>query len=86
MGRKLEDLTGRRFGRLTVIEQAAQGYYYDAAPYGKPFTAARWVCRCDCGKTVTVIGCNLRGGRTRSCGCLMRDRKRTGVARDKPLR
>lgn len=36
---KLIDLTGQRFGRLTVIERA------ENSPNG----AAKWVCRCDCG-------------------------------------
>lgn len=33
----------------------------------------RWVCTCDCGKTVNAIAGNLRNGRTGSCGCLRRD-------------
>ena len=54
------DLTGRRYGRLTVIKEhhrsEKSGYY--------------WLCRCDCGKMAIVSGGNLRCGSTKSCGCL----------------
>lgn len=59
------DLTGRKFGRLTVLERAES--------HGK---AAAWRCSCSCGKEVVVRGDNLRSGGTRSCGCLRRDLKR----------
>src|SRR5690606_32604787 len=35
--------------------------------------AARWLCRCDCGEELVVIGTSLRTGNTRSCGCLARE-------------
>lgn len=60
---RLIDLTGQRFGRLTVIERAENG----------SDGAARWVCRCDCGKGVTVYSGNLRKGMTVSCGCFKRE-------------
>lgn len=56
---KLIDLTGQRFGRLTVIERGAN------TPSGQ----TTWICSCDCGKTVTVSGGNLRSGNSTSCGC-----------------
>lgn len=56
---KLIDLTGQRFGRLTVV---ARSYVRK----GQLF----WTCRCDCGKLCDVQGSSLRGGRTKSCGCL----------------
>ena len=52
------DLTGKRFGRLTVL-----GY----AGTGKQGTY--WKCRCDCGKDTVVLSHSLRSGRTKSCGC-----------------
>lgn len=58
------DLTGQRFGRLTVIERA-ENY---VSPKGRQ--AARWTCRCDCGGITTVVGGDLRYGKTKSCGCL----------------
>jgi len=60
--RKFIDLTGKRFGRLVVVErhpENAYGYH------------PRWVCRCDCGATTTVLTQSLRRGATKSCGCGM---------------
>lgn len=62
--RRLIDLTGQRFGRLTVIERSN---------IKKDRTAAVWKCQCDCGNTKIIAGRSLRSGNTASCGCLMRD-------------
>ena len=51
---KLDDLTGRRFGILTVKEYLGNG---------------KWKCMCDCGKETTAFGTNLKRGHTTSCGC-----------------
>lgn len=56
---KLIDLTGQKFGRLTVIEKAESK--------GK---SSYWLCKCDCGNYVSVKSWSLRSGRTKSCGCL----------------
>ena len=61
MGKR--DLTGQRFGRLTVLRRA------DAPQNGKP-AGDRWLCRCDCGGEAAVLGANLVRGHTKSCGCL----------------
>lgn len=54
------DLTGRKFGRLTVVKRA---------PNKGKRTA--WYCNCDCRKqNVVVVGEDLKYGRTKSCGCL----------------
>lgn len=66
----LIDMTGQRFGRLTVLERV-EDYCLDY--YGWTDRKAMWRCRCDCGAEVTVIGANLRRGATRSCGCLRSD-------------
>ena len=58
----LQDLTGRRFGMLTVLEYA-----------GKRGGAHRWRCRCDCGQETVVRHAFLVSGHTRSCGCLQRE-------------
>lgn len=69
--RPVRDLTGLRFGRLTVTGAAADIVF----PSGQ--RAHRFVCRCECGREVTVIGSNLISGNTTSCGCY-----RTEVARE----
>jgi len=55
------DLTGQRFGFLTVIRH--EGYRW-----GK----RAWLCVCDCGKETTVITGSLTSGNTQSCGCFHR--------------
>lgn len=64
---KFKDLTGQRFGRLTVIERAEDG----VAPSGSK--KIRWLCQCDCGTTKIVCGSELNKGDTRSCGCLRKE-------------
>jgi len=56
---KLIDLTGQRFGRLTVIERAPNSMHGHA----------RWACRCDCSKTTVFTTSSLRPGKVKSCGC-----------------
>lgn len=63
MGKKM-DLTGQRFGRLTVLYEAEE-----RSNAGK----VRWVCQCDCGNQTIVIGSGLVNGHTQSCGCLHRE-------------
>lgn len=60
-----KDLTGNRFCRLTVIEKAGIN----------SSRGATWLCKCECGSYVTVDGSNLKSGRTKSCGCLLRERR-----------
>lgn len=60
---KLIDLTGQRFGRLTVIERVENDKW----------GAARWLCRCGCGNEKIVLAHNLKCGNVRSCGCLSKE-------------
>lgn len=63
--RSLHDLTGQRFGRLTVIERAATKY----SKAGN--MATRWKCICDCGnETIVYANALATEGHTRSCGCM----------------
>ena len=55
-----EDLTGRVFSRLTVIDCVGK-------LKGNRYT---WLCKCQCGKETLVRAFQLKGGRTKSCGCL----------------
>lgn len=65
-----EDLTGRTFGRLTVIKQV-EDY---VSPSGKHY--ARWLCECECGNSVVVMGGDLKKKNrgTKSCGCLREEK------------
>ncbi len=61
MGRPIiKDLTGRKFGRLTVLEPLPERQYGQTV----------WLCRCECGRNAKVSRKNLVSGNTRSCGCL----------------
>lgn len=70
---KLQDLTGQRFGRLTVLSRA-DDY---VSPAGK--RTVRWLCRCDCGKEVIMLRNTLT--QAQSCGCI-RAEKSTASMRD----
>ena len=69
---QLIDMTGRRFGRLTVIGRAK-----NITPYENKH--AWWKCRCDCGEEVEISGMSLRRGGTRSCGCLRKENGRRQI-------
>ena len=53
---KLIDMVGKRFGSLVVIKR-------DPQPHVKPY----WICKCDCGREISVYGTNLRNGKTTQC-------------------
>ena len=57
---KYDDLTGKRFGKLVVLNEAEK-----IGMSGK----SRWDCLCDCGKQTTVFSTALKSGNTKSCGC-----------------
>lgn len=61
----MKDLTGQKFGKLTVLRLGEP----TRSPGGKAIR--RWVCRCDCGREITVnqncLTSTTNG--TRSCGC-----------------
>lgn len=61
------DLTGQRFGRLTVLEYAGR------KPSGKNQFKTMWLCQCDCGNQKEIAGRDLKRGHTQSCGCLHRE-------------
>lgn len=66
--RKFKDLTGMRFGRLTVKEKTDKR------------NSARniiWKCKCDCGNETYVSTSSLKSGHTRSCGCIIKEAKPT---------
>lgn len=58
-----KDLSGQKFGRLTVLERAPN----KMLPCGQH--QIMWKCKCDCGNEVIVRGASLKNGATKSCGC-----------------
>lgn len=70
----MNDLKGKRFGRLTVIKYLYKkeriikgkrnGYFY------------YYLCKCDCGKEKIVNDKNLLRGATKSCGCFALEKKK----------
>lgn len=61
-GRTAEDLSGKTFGRLTVIRR-------DENISGR----TAWLCKCTCGNEKTVITKYLKNGAVQSCGCLRKE-------------
>lgn len=70
---QIKDLTGKKFGRLTVLECDIEG-----SKHGR----VKWICRCDCGNIVSVIANNLGRDNTFSCGCYAKERKREAHFKD----
>lgn len=60
------DETGKKYGKLTVIEQVEE----------RKRDAVQWLCKCECGNTIIVRGADLRSGQVKSCGCLVAERSR----------
>ena len=65
---KAIDLTGQKFGKLTVLVPA---YIKEIGKYKKK--RLYWKCRCDCGNITYAMGQSLRNGNTKSCGCLKKE-------------
>lgn len=57
-----KDLTGSKFGRLTVVK-------LDRVEKGKVY----WSCKCDCGNEIVVSRSSLTSENTKSCGCLHKE-------------
>lgn len=68
MTKPRKKLTGERYGRFCVLEQA-DDYI---TPTGKRRT--QWLCQCDCGKQFIAETTNILKGNTKSCGCFARER------------
>jgi len=59
-----KNLIGQRFGRLTVVECNGINKNHKII----------WKCLCDCGNETIVIGAQMANGKTKSCGCLFREK------------
>lgn len=56
---KIKDLTGQKFGKLTVLEITNERRNRQVV----------WKCQCECGNITYVVGQALRTGHTTTCGC-----------------
>lgn len=59
---RLIDLTGQKFGRLTVLRVSKREQH-----------DTYWLCKCDCGNIKEVRSRDLRNNVTKSCGCLHKE-------------
>lgn len=69
------DLTGMRFTRLQAIRRVENSAPSPSSPAGH----IRYLCKCSCGKEITVYSSALVAGLTCSCGCLQRERAKENV-------
>jgi len=65
----MKDLSGQRFGLLTVESLAAK----------TPDNHYAWNCLCECGTRLVVRAANLQHGKRKSCGCVMRAKRSKGT-------
>lgn len=77
----MNDLTGHRYGRLTVTGTSRPGVRQVYAGGKSWHTGRQWLCVCDCGVEIWVPGKYLRGHSRQSCGCLRRDNGRAYLKR-----
>ena len=67
------DLTGKRFGKLVVLEFVRRDKHYNSY----------WKCRCDCGNVMVTPASSLRSGHSKSCGCFSKEKaKETCINRN----
>jgi hypothetical protein len=76
-GTRYTDLTGMRFGRLTVLQLSHIPRHTRSA------ARSYWLCRCDCGSDAIARIDTLKSGVTASCGCKRRELVSTRVVKNK---
>lgn len=67
IGPKVQNLKGKKFGKLTVLYRMQDN----------STTAAMWYCKCDCGNYTKAKTNSLTSGNTSSCGCWNKERDRS---------
>lgn len=63
---EFEDLTGKKFGSWEVISLAHKKSFPKDSP-------TKYVCKCDCGTIREVQAGNLKNGKSKCCGCLLKE-------------
>lgn len=69
---RIKDLTGKRFGRLTVL----------GLDVNQDTRKTFWECQCDCGKIITTRSDRLQSGRVKSCGCYKKEQDARNVSKN----
>lgn len=59
----IKDLSNQKINKLEVIKRVEND----------KFGNAKWLCKCECGNIIEVLGIHLRSNHTKSCGCLKKD-------------
>lgn len=73
---KIKNIVGQRFGRLVVDSMCTER--------GNR-RQIRWNCFCDCGNKHSVTGESLRSGKSKSCGCLLIESRKSKLNREEAL-
>jgi len=73
-GPKQKDLTGNRYGMITVLGKGEKRGYHQ-----------KWLCKCDCGVEKEIFGTSLKNKGVESCGCLQLKTVTTHKASKTPL-
>ena len=68
----MKNLIGKRYGRLTVIENTGKKAHSRENIY---------LCKCDCGNTIEVRSGLLTQEKTKSCGCLYRETRKKDLSK-----
>lgn len=72
-GNELMDLTGHKYGRLTVLSREENNKH----------NKTMWKCRCECGSIGIYMTELMRSGHTKSCGCLIHTQEPTDFSGNK---
>jgi hypothetical protein len=75
VAKNFKDLTGQKFGKLTVLHRCENDMY------GR----AKWFCKCDCGGFRKVISYYLTKGTVSNCGCRKRTKPLTNYQKIKQM-
>lgn len=67
----IKDLTGQKFGKLTVLEKT------DKRQDGGSVV---WKCKCDCGNICEISSKRLRNNINISCGCYQKERQKYSMS------
>ena len=66
------DLTGKKYGKLTVIGFSRKET--KISKNGTKYNKFYWQCQCECGKITEVMSSNLTTGKSKSCGCVAKEK------------